>query len=88
MRGTVDAAIQMPREFLDRSGRKHVAVDDVGTEIGDEPHILTEKFNVPAKVVSIEYDPNRSARIALLHYADGEKRYILAPKALTVGQVL
>ena len=40
---------------------------------------------VPAKVATIEYDPNRSARIALLHYADGEKRYILAPKGLTVG---
>jgi large subunit ribosomal protein L2 len=40
---------------------------------------------VPAKVATIEYDPNRSARIALLHYADGEKRYILAPKGLMVG---
>src|SRR5579871_5222428 len=38
-----------------------------------------DKFGVPAKVASIEYDPNRSARIALLHYADGEKRYILQP---------
>jgi large subunit ribosomal protein L2 len=43
------------------------------------------KDSVPAKVATIEYDPNRSARIALLHYADGEKRYILAPKGLTVG---
>ena len=43
------------------------------------------KDGVPAKVATIEYDPNRSARIALLHYADGEKRYILAPKGLTVG---
>ncbi|RMF84063.1 MAG: 50S ribosomal protein L2 [Nitrospirae bacterium] len=43
------------------------------------------KDGVPAKVASIEYDPNRSARIALLHYADGEKRYILAPKGLQVG---
>jgi large subunit ribosomal protein L2 len=43
------------------------------------------KDGVPAKVHSIEYDPNRSARIALLHYADGEKRYILAPVRLTVG---
>ncbi len=47
-----------------------------------------EKFGIPAKVFSIEYDPNRSARIALLHYADGEKRYILAPKGLKVGDVL
>ncbi len=43
------------------------------------------KRDVPAKVATIEYDPNRSARIALLHYADGEKRYILAPLDLTVG---
>ena len=44
-----------------------------------------EKINVPAKVASIEYDPNRTAFIALLHYADGEKRYILWPKGLKVG---
>lgn len=43
------------------------------------------KDGVPAKVATIEYDPNRSARIALLHYADGEKRYILAPAGLNVG---
>ncbi len=44
-----------------------------------------DKFDVPAKVATIEYDPNRSALIALLHYADGEKRYILAPAGLEVG---
>ena len=44
------------------------------------------KSGVPAVVKSIEYDPNRSARIALLYYVDGEKRYILAPNGLTVGQ--
>ena len=44
-----------------------------------------DKVGVPAKVAAIEYDPNRSARIALLHYADGEKRYILAPVGLVVG---
>ena len=43
------------------------------------------KDGVPAKVASIEYDPNRTCRIALLHYSDGEKAYILAPKGLTVG---
>jgi large subunit ribosomal protein L2 len=47
-----------------------------------------EKLNIPAKVAGIEYDPNRSARIALLHYADGEKRYILAPLGLKVGDRL
>ncbi len=46
------------------------------------------KFSVPAKVAGIEYDPNRSARIALLHYADGEKRYIISPVGLKVGDVV
>ncbi len=47
-----------------------------------------DKLNVPAKVAAIEYDPNRNARLALLHYADGEKRYILAPQQIEVGQEL
>lgn len=46
------------------------------------------KFGIPAKVAGIEYDPNRSSRIALLHYADGEKRYIIAPAKLEVGTTL
>lgn len=46
------------------------------------------KRDIPARVASIEYDPNRSARIALLHYADGEKRYILAPLEVNVGDTL
>jgi len=47
-----------------------------------------DKDDIPAKVKTIEYDPNRSARIALLFYADGEKRYILAPNGLKTGQVI
>jgi large subunit ribosomal protein L2 len=47
-----------------------------------------DKFEIPARVTSIEYDPNRSARIALLTYADGEKRYIIAPLGLMVGSAL
>lgn len=47
-----------------------------------------DKYGVEAYVASIEYDPNRSARIALLHYLDGEKRYILAPKGLKMGDVV
>src|SRR6266571_960690 len=47
-----------------------------------------DKRGIPAKVASIEYDPNRSARIALLNYADGEKRYILAPLSLKVGDAV
>jgi len=46
------------------------------------------KVDVPAKVAAIEYDPNRSANIALLHYADGEKRYILSPAGLSVGDTV
>jgi large subunit ribosomal protein L2 len=47
-----------------------------------------DKHGVPGRVAAIEYDPNRSARLALLHYADGEKRYILAPAGLGVGDVV
>ena len=47
-----------------------------------------DKIGIPAKVASIEYDPNRSARIALLHYVDGEKRYILAPLNLKVDDIV
>jgi large subunit ribosomal protein L2 len=47
-----------------------------------------EKYGIPAVVNAIEYDPNRSARIALLFYADGEKRYILAPSGLRIGETL
>lgn len=47
-----------------------------------------EKAGIDARVASIEYDPNRSARIALLHYADGEKRYIIAPEGLLVGDTV
>src|SRR6266568_5301031 len=46
------------------------------------------KDGVPAKVAHIEYDPNRTARIALLHYADGEKRYVLAPAGLRQGDIV
>src|SRR5213592_1320880 len=47
-----------------------------------------DKDGVPAKVAHIEYDPNRTARIALLHYADGEKRYIICPKDLKQGDAI
>ena len=47
-----------------------------------------DKHNIPGRVVAIEYDPNRSARIALIHYRDGEKRYILAPVGLKVGDTV
>jgi large subunit ribosomal protein L2 len=47
-----------------------------------------DKLGVPGRVASVEYDPNRSANIALIHYADGEKRYILAPSGLAVGSTI
>ncbi len=47
-----------------------------------------DKFGVPARIATVEYDPNRSARIALLHYTDGEKRYILLPNGLGVGDTV
>ncbi|MBC7288090.1 MAG: 50S ribosomal protein L2 [Armatimonadetes bacterium] len=50
--------------------------------------VRRDKDGIPAKVAAIEYDPNRSAFIALLHYADGEKRYIIAPEGLKVGDVV
>ncbi len=46
------------------------------------------KIGIPGRVASIEYDPNRTARIALIYYADGEKRYILAPEGLQVDQII
>lgn len=49
---------------------------------------IRDKENIPAKVASIEYDPNRTAHIALLHYVDGEKRYIIAPEALKAGDMI
>lgn len=47
-----------------------------------------DKFNIPGKVATIEYDPNRSAYIALIHYSDGEKRYILLPVGMKVGDII
>lgn len=47
-----------------------------------------DKVGIPAKVAAIEYDPNRSARIALLHYVDGEKRYIIAPARIEIGDII
>ena len=47
-----------------------------------------DKFGVPARVAAVEYDPNRTARLALLHYADGEKRYIVHPNGLKVGDLV
>jgi len=85
-----------PEKSLTRSLQKHagrnvrgkITVRHRGGGVRRRYRIMDfkrEKDGIPAKVKSIEYDPNRSARIALVSYADGEKRYILAPHGLTVG---
>ena len=71
-----------------RNNEGHITARHRGGGVKQRYRIIDfkrNKFGVPAKVFSIEYDPNRSARIALLHYVDGEKRYILAPNGLKVG---
>lgn len=74
-----------------RSSTGRVAVRFIGGGHKQSYRVIDfkrDKAGVPAKVAAIEYDPNRSARIALLHYVDGEKRYILCPNGLTVGQTV
>ena len=82
-------------ESLDKSGGRNatgrITVRHIGGGNRQKYRIIDykrDKDNIPAKVDSIQYDPNRSANIALLIYADGEKRYILAPLGLTKGDVV
>ncbi|MBZ0272179.1 50S ribosomal protein L2 [bacterium] len=79
-------------EPMSRTGGRnnHGRQTNVNTGGGHKRHYRVidfkrNKLDIPAKVAAIEYDPNRNCRIALLHYVDGEKRYILAPVALKVG---
>jgi large subunit ribosomal protein L2 len=82
------------REKRGRSGRNNTGKVTVRHRGGGHKRqyrvidFKRDKHGVPARVASIEYDPNRSARIALLHYADGEKRYIIAPLNLQVNDTL
>src|SRR5215468_8270427 len=82
------------REKRGKSGRNNTGKVTVRHRGGGHKRQLRmidfkrDKFDVPAHVKTIEYDPNRSARIALLVYADGEKRYIIAPLGLQVGDVV
>jgi large subunit ribosomal protein L2 len=74
-----------------RNSHGHITTRHIGGGHKRRYRVIDWKRNkdgVPAKVASIEYDPNRTARIALLHYADGEKRYILAPVGVAVGDTL
>jgi len=83
---------KLKRILSKKSGRNASGKVTVRHQGGREKRFLREidfkrdKRDIPAKVISIEYDPNRSAGIALLFYADGEKRYILSPEGLKVGQ--
>ena len=74
-----------------RDNHGHISMRRIGGGHKRQYRIIDFKRNkdgVPAKVATIEYDPNRTCRIALLHYADGEKRYILAPARLNVGDTV
>ncbi len=74
-----------------RNMHGHITVRHIGGGAKRKYRVIDfkrDKDGVPAKVATIEYDPNRTANIALLHYADGEKRYILAPLGLSVGDTV
>jgi len=74
-----------------RNNHGHITVRHQGGGVKRKYRIIDfkrDKDNIKGKVATIEYDPNRSANIALIHYLDGEKRYILAPKELTIGQMI
>ena len=65
--------------------------EETDTKVTRDYRVIDQKRNklgIPAKVATIEYDPNRTANIALLHYVDGEKRYILAPNGLKKGDTV
>ena len=71
-----------------RNDRGKMTIENIGGGHKQRYRLIDfkrNKFDIPAKVASIEYDPNRTANIALLHYSDGEKRYIISPEGLEVG---
>lgn len=85
------ALTEVLRKSGGRNNHGHITTRHVGGGHKRRYRIIDwkrEKDGVPAKVAAIEYDPNRSARLALLHYGDGEKRYILAPVGVNVGDAL
>ena len=74
-----------------RNNQGHITVRHQGGAVKRKYRIIDfkrNKLDIPGKVASIEYDPNRTANIALINYRDGEKRYIIAPKGLNVGDVI
>jgi large subunit ribosomal protein L2 len=82
---------EVKKKHSGRNNNGHITVRHKGGGTRRQYRLIDfkrTKDGIPAKVATIEYDPNRSARIALLHYKDGEKRYILAPAGLAVGDVV
>ena len=99
IQGREDITADRPERSLTRELRKHGGRNNTGRitmrHIGGGHRrayriidFRRDKIGVPGKVATIEYDPNRNARIALIHYLDGEKRYILLPKGLKVGDTI
>jgi large subunit ribosomal protein L2 len=85
------ALLEVKKKNSGRNNNGHITTRHKGGGYRKQYRIVDFKRGkdaIPAKVAAIEYDPNRSARLALLHYKDGEKRYILAPLGLTVGDVV
>ena len=83
------ALVEVKKKHSGRNNNGHITVRHKGGDTRRQYRIVDfkrQKDAIPAKVAAIEYDPNRSARIALLNYKDGEKRYILAPVGLEIGQ--
>jgi large subunit ribosomal protein L2 len=83
--------IEVKKKHSGRNNNGHITTRHKGGGTRRQYRVIDfkrTKDGIPAKVAAIEYDPNRSARIALLHYKDGEKRYILAPVGLKVGDVV
>ena len=83
--------IEVRKKHSGRNNNGHITVRHRGGGTRKIYRIIDfkrTKDGVPAKVATVEYDPNRSCRIALLHYRDGEKRYILAPLGLRVGELV
>jgi large subunit ribosomal protein L2 len=83
--------IEVRKKHSGRNNNGHITVRHRGGETRKIYRIIDfkrSKDGVPAKVATVEYDPNRSCRIALLHYRDGEKRYILAPLGMRVGEMV
>ena len=85
------ALVEVKKKHSGRNNNGHITVRHKGGGTRRQYRIIDfkrQKDAIPGKIAAIEYDPNRSARIALVNYRDGEKRYILAPVGLEIGQII